>query len=191
MGKILVFLYNEMADFEITFATHMLGYNGQKEIITISYEDKIVTSKSGLSYAIQKTVKEALNEKDVEGLIITGGWNGEIRNELMLLINKLNDENKLLAAICAGPRFLAKAGILKDKKYTTSLETWEDYQKDLFEEEDPFPRENYINERVVVDKNVITSKGHAFVDFAVEIFNWFNLFKDNKEKISYLKVLKS
>ena len=33
MGKILVFIYDQMADFEITFVTHMLGADLGKEIV--------------------------------------------------------------------------------------------------------------------------------------------------------------
>jgi putative intracellular protease/amidase len=190
MGKLLVFLYEDMADFEITYATHLMGTSGAKEIVTIAYENKIVKSKCGLTYTVAKTVKEALNDVDVEGLLIPGGWNGEIREELMILINKLFDENKLLAAICAGPRFFAKAGILDKVKYTTSLENWGESQIDLFKEEkDPFPRENYVKTRVIRDKNVITSQGYAFVDFAIEICDWFKLFNNEKEKNDYLNFI--
>jgi len=44
MGKILVFIYDQMADFEITFVTHMLGADLGKEIVTIAYEDKLIKS---------------------------------------------------------------------------------------------------------------------------------------------------
>jgi putative intracellular protease/amidase len=112
VGKILVFIYDEMADFEITFVTHMLGADMGKEIITIGYEDKFIKSKSGIVYKPAKLIKDVLKE-DVEGLIIPGGWNGEIKPELLELIQGLNAKGKLLGAICAGPRFLAKAEYLK------------------------------------------------------------------------------
>lgn len=132
MNKILVFIYDGMADFEITPIAHILGTDLGKEIITIAYENKIVRSLSGLEYKPKKLVKEVIND-DVEGLVITGGWNGE---------------------------------------------------------NDPFPREGFINDRVVVDKNLITSQGIAFIDFTCEICDWFKFFKNEDEKIQFLKTLK-
>lgn len=35
MGKILLFIFNEMTDYEVTFITHLLGVDGGKEIISI------------------------------------------------------------------------------------------------------------------------------------------------------------
>lgn len=114
----------------------------------------------------------------------------EIRPELIQLIKKLDEEGKLLSAICAGPRFLAKAGILDKVKYTTSIKKWTQLQKDNFKEDDPFPRENFIEERVVRDQNVITATGIAFIDFAVEICDWFNLFNNEQDKIDFMNNMK-
>ncbi|SCY84303.1 DJ-1/PfpI family protein [Alkaliphilus peptidifermentans] len=189
MGKIAFFIYDDMADFEITFAAHLLGTNGY-EIVTIAYEDKLIRNKTGVQYKPLKQVKDIINE-DIEGLIITGGWNGEIRPELMDLIHKVNSKDKLLAAICAGPRYLAKAGILNSFKYTTSISEWtETHNQNFGDDKDPFPRENYIFDKVIRDRNVITAQGTAFIDFAVEICDWFKLFKDNEEKVSFLNSFK-
>ena len=88
MGKILVFIFDEMTDYEITFITHLLGADAGKEIITIAYEDKIIKGRSGFLYKPARLVADVLNE-DVEGLIICGGWYGETKPELIQLINNL------------------------------------------------------------------------------------------------------
>lgn len=190
MGKILVFIYDNMADFEMTLITYILGTDAKKEIITIAIEDRIVKSLSGLEYKPKKLVSEVL-EEDAEALIIPGGWYGEVEDVLITLIKNLYNEKKLLGAICAAPRFLAKAGILNEVKYTTSLSNWADSEREKFKDiNDPFPRENFIAERVVKDKNVITAVGIAFIDFTIEICDWFNLFKDENEKIEFIKSIK-
>lgn len=190
MGKILVFIYDNMADFEMTLITYILGTDAKKEIITIAIEDRIVKSLSGLEYKPKKLVSEVL-EEDAEALIIPGGWYGEVEDVLIMLIKNLYNEKKLLGAICAAPRFLAKAGILNEVKYTTSLSNWADSEREKFKDiNDPFPRENFIAERVVKDKNVITAVGIAFIDFTIEICDWFNLFKDENEKIEFIKSIK-
>ena len=48
--------------------------------------------------------------------------------------------------------------------------------------EDPFPRETYVNKHVVKDQNIITALGNAFIDFSVEILDYFHYFKEEKEK---------
>lgn len=182
MDKILVFMYNDMADFEITFATHLLGHEMSKQIVPCAYDNKPIKSKGGMLYIPAITVAEVVME-DYVGLMIPGGWNPIVRDELLTLISKFYDSGKLLAAICAGPRFFAKAGILSSVKYTTSIVEWNQSRREQFNnEDDPFPRENFINTRVVRDKNVITSQGISFVDFAIELADYFGQFQNNAEK---------
>jgi len=182
MDKILVFMYDDMADFEIVYATHLLGYELSKQIVPCAYDDKPVKSKGGMIYMPSITVAEAVSE-DYAGLLIPGGWNPVVKEELLSLINEFYNSGKLLAAICAGPRYFAKAGILKNVKYTTSIVEWTQTRREQFgNEDDPFPRENFIDTRVVRDKNVITSKGISFVDFAIEIADYFGHFKNEAEK---------
>jgi putative intracellular protease/amidase len=190
MGKILVFIFEGMTDYEITFIAHLLGANSSKEIITIAYEDKIIKARSGLMYKPSKLVMDVLDE-DIEGLIITGGWYGETRPELIELINNLNSKGKLISAICgAGTVFLAKAGVLNRVKYTTPVIEWTQRHIEVFGEKDPFPRENFIFERVVRDGNIITAQGIAFIDFAIEICDWFNLFESQVERDNFEKSIK-
>ncbi len=185
MNKILVFLFNGMTDYEITFITHLLSADAGKEVITISYEDNTIKSRAGFLYKSHQLVKEVLHE-DVEALILCGGWYGELRNELVELIHNLNLSNKLLAAICgAGTVFLAKAGVLDHVNYTTPAMEWTEQHIKIFGECNPFPRDNFIDKRVVRDRNVITAKGEAFIDFAIEVCDWFNLFDSREEKENF------
>ena len=57
---------------------------------------------------------------------------------------------KLVAAICAGPYALAKAGLFKENSYTVTM----DYRK-----LDCFPVENFVYEEVVEHSNIITAQG--------------------------------
>ncbi|WBW94921.1 DJ-1/PfpI family protein [Oceanirhabdus sp. W0125-5] len=120
MGKILCFIYDDMADFEMTLPGTAISWL-KKELVTIAYKNKAVQSRPGFKYLPHATVKEALDFDDIDGLIIPGGWGDEQKTELTELIQKLNKGDKMLAAICAGPKFLARAGVLNDKKYTTTL----------------------------------------------------------------------
>lgn len=189
MKSIFVFIYDDMADFEITFITHLLAADLGLEIVTISYEDKLIRSKSGIIYKPEKLIKDVLKE-DADGLIIPGGWNGEIRPELIKLIQSINSKGNLLGAICAGTRFLAKAGVLDNVSYTTSIINWTETHRKNYMEDDPFPRQNFILDRVIRDSNVITAQGNAFIDFAIEVVDWFGGFDDEEDKIAFTKVIK-
>lgn len=190
MGKILVFIFDGMADYEITFINHLLCTDAKKEIITISYEDKIIKGKSGLLYKPEKLINNIIGE-DVEGLIIPGGWFNKFHSNLIELINKLNSEGKLLAGICGtGTMALAKAGVLNNVKYTTPIKEWTEEHVYKYGEEDPFPREMYTEQRVVRDSNIITAQGVAFIDFAVEICEWFNLFESKEEKKKFINIMR-
>ena len=128
---------------------------------------------------------------DVEGLIISGGWLKNIQPEVIELIKKLNSEGKLLGGICgAGTLALAKSGILEDVKYTTPIVEWNEEYVYKYGEEDPFPRDNFILQRVVRDGNIITAQGAAFIDFAVEICDWFNLFESVDDKNNFINIIK-
>lgn len=189
MEKIYVFIYDGMADYQISFVSHLLSEEVGKELITISYDNNLVKGQSGIMYKSNKTVKEVVNE-DAAGLIIPGGYNLEVRNELIDLIISINNKNKLLAAICSAPRLLAKSGILDKVRYTTSALPWTDTLKEKFRENNPFPIHNYVCERVVRDNNVITAQGVAFVDFAIEICDWFRIFESIEEKKDFFTVIR-
>lgn len=190
MKKILYFIFDGMTDYEVTLSMHLLGADAGMEVITIAYEKSEIRSKSGIIYKPHKKVSDVLYE-EVEGLIICGGWYGEVKEELNKLVTKLDNENKLLAGICgAGTYILAKTGVLDNREYTSPVTEWTDKHISIFGSENPYPSENYENSRVVRDGNVITSVGEAFVEFAIEICNWFSLFENNEKKkefISYMK----
>jgi len=76
----LLFIFDGMTDYEVTFITHLLGVDAGKKIISISYENKLIKGASGLTYKSDKLVKDVVNE-EVEGLIICGGWYGDVRNK--------------------------------------------------------------------------------------------------------------
>ena len=188
MGKILLFVYNDMADFEFTYATHLLGHELGKQIVVAAYDKSPIVSKGGVTYLPNTTIAE-VDANEFEGFIIPGGWNPVVKQEMLDLINQFYQQDKLLAAICAGPRYFAKAGILDKVKYTTSIVEWNEMRRAAFKEEDPFPRQNFVNERVVRDRNVITSKGISFVDFGIEVANYFGMFNTDDEKLELYKTI--
>lgn len=173
MSKVLCFVSEGLADFEITLVLHKLKTVGDREIIAVGYDLAPVVSESGLTYLPDRTLVQALNLPGVEALLIPGGPIRPQGAELTELIRKLDNEKKLLAAICNGPQYLGRAGILDTHRYTTSCSA--DKIRSL-QIPDPFPRSNYVEDRVVRDGHVITAQGRAFVDFAFAVFEYLKVY---------------
>ena len=188
MKKILLYIYDGMADYEVTFLIHMLSNDLNKEVITISDDNNLLKSKSGISYKPTVSIDE-ISIDEIEGIIIPGGWNNSLDCKLIQLVKNINSQNKLIAAICFGTRILAESGVLNNVKYTTSIKEWTSELKKIFKEEDPFPRHNFIDERIVRDKNIITAKGIAFIDFAIEVSDVFGYFEDEEDKTLFKKAI--
>jgi len=186
MGKILCFVYPEMADFEITLLLHRLRKLGRKEILSVAVKKEPLMSQAGLVYLPQLTMDEALamDKADVEALILPGGPIQEQPPGLTELIQQLDREQKLLAAICFAPQFLGRAGILDRHQFTTSCS--EQHIRDLGVP-DPYPRHRFVKKRVVVDGHVITAEGRAFVDFAYEVCDWLGIFESPEQKQQMLR----
>ncbi|MFX1302858.1 MAG: DJ-1/PfpI family protein [Promethearchaeota archaeon] len=179
MKEILCFIYDGFADFETVLTCSGIDGHENYKVVYIAYEKKPVKSTGGLTIIPDKEISEISDISNIEGLLIPGGSTRILKAELENLVKNLNKERKLIAAICAGPEFLAKSGILDGKKYTTSEEPLYYKEKNV---PDPFPRENYVDARVVLDGNILTAKGYAFSDFALKIWDWYNIYDSEEEK---------
>lgn len=90
--------------------------------------------------------------EDLEGVILPGGMPGSKNlaksEKVISLIKSLNKQKKLVCAICAAPAVvLLKAGVLGGKKVTS----YPGY-------EDKFTESTYLENSVVADGNIITSR---------------------------------
>jgi len=179
MSVIYCYIYNNMADFEITLLLHRLKNSGKRRIIAISETTDIITAQSGLKFKPDITISEALINNNAEALIIPGGPINNEQNDILPLINIMHGQNKLIAAICFAPQFLGRAGILDNISYTTSCS-----EKHITElgVTNPFNRSNFVMRRVVQSGNIITAQGYAFVDFAAAVCDYLNIFASPQQR---------
>ena len=96
-------------------------------------------------------------------VVLPGGMPGSVNlrddERVINLLKEFNSNNKKIAAICAGPISLGKAG-LSEGKNVTCYPGFEDQLGNC----------NYQKELVVVDGNIITGRGPAAaIPFAFEI----------------------
>lgn len=123
------------------------------EVDTVSVNDSVeVVSSRGIKVNADKCFE------DMEGydmLIAPGGAGAWILRDdprVTDLFKKYYEEDKYVAAICAAPMVLGKAGIVKGKNVTSYPgEEIESYLKEG----------NYLEDAVVVDGKMITSRGPA------------------------------
>ncbi len=166
MKTILCFVPDQCADFEIVLALNMLNWDEERQIQTVGYSHEPMKAQSGVQYTADLTLEEAVKLSDIEGFIMPGGPLREQDARLSAFLLEMNRRGVLLAAICFAPQYLARCGLLDARQFTTSCTPEHIRKKGV---SDPFPRKNYVEERVVVDGNIITAKGYAFVDFAFAI----------------------
>lgn len=185
--KILCYIYNNMADFEIGLLLHYLKNIGGYEITAVADDPSEITAQSGLHFVPDKKIAEIGEIEAYEALIIPGGPIDNNQNAICPVIQEMIKQNKPVAAICFAPQFLGRAGVLKDYVYTTSCT--EETIRSLGVE-DPFVRENYRDERVVADRNVITAQGHAFVDFAETVCAYLHVFENDEVRKEHFKKMR-
>lgn len=122
-------------------AVKMVSLNGEAE----------VTSSHGVTLRMDGSFSDVLDEL-ADAVILPGGMPGTTylrQNEnLKNYIIQMNEKKKIVAAICAAPTVLLDCGIVFEKK-VTSYPSFENEFKDS----------NYLIDSVVVDENIITSRG--------------------------------
>jgi 4-methyl-5(b-hydroxyethyl)-thiazole monophosphate biosynthesis len=152
---------------------------GFEEIEAISVIDilrraeiEVVTAglKEGLAEGSHKvkvlpdTTLEKVDWHDFDGLVLPGGAPGFVNlgndQRILDLAREMNRAGKCVAAICAAPSVLIKAGVLQGRKATVSpsgkaqVQACADFRED----------------RVVVDKNLITSRAPGTaLEFALKL----------------------
>ncbi len=98
-------------------------------LITFGFEEGLVKSIGNLEVHVDFSI-ENLDTKDIDVFIIPGGEpklfisNEELKSKIDILTEKLrelNDQEKLIAAICGGSTFLAFSGLLDNKRCTGSI----------------------------------------------------------------------
>lgn len=86
-------------------------------------------------------------------------------NAFLEFVGDINPQKTVVGAISSSPMFLAKAGLLRGKKYTGGL------YMEMVEHFDFFEPENFIHRPVVCDDKLITAIGFAYQDFAIAVLN--------------------
>ncbi len=149
---------------------------GFEEIETITVVD--ILRRAGARVTLAATVPGALEgsrgikvtpdemldsvmDKEFDLICLPGGQPGtdNLKNDLRIekILQKMQSQKKYIAAICAAPTVLQKAGILIDRSMTCHPSVQTQFS-------------SYIDDRVVIDGNVITSQSPGTaMEFALKL----------------------
>ena len=184
MKKVLCIIYPNFSLYEITALTSTLALSFDITIDYVASDYSIVISEDGLPCQPTKTLDQICIE-EYSCIILPGMVNigPALQDEkLNSFLKGLGKQDILIAAISSAPILLAKAGLLKDTKFTGGI--WQNFF-DYFEF---LPRENFQPKVLVQDKQIITAIGFAHQEFARKVIlglglaeNTDNYFKEQNE----------
>ena len=184
MKKVLCIIYPNFSLYEITALTSTLALSFDVTIDYVASDHSMVVSEDGLPCQPTKTLDQ-IRIEEYSCVILPGMVNigPALQDEkLISFLRDLGEQDILIASISSAPLLLAKAGLLKDTKFTGGI--WQNFF-DYFEF---LPRENFQPKVVVQDKQIITAIGFAHQEFARKVIlslglaeNTDNYFKERND----------
>lgn len=150
--NVLVPLAQGCEELEAVTITDLLTRAGM-DVTTVGLDDKPVTASRGM-VLMPDTSIDAVMEQAFDLIVLPGGLPGadHLQNDARIQskLKSMAVENKIIAAICAAPKALASAGLLDGKTFTS-------YPGSV--DESGIKKSTYSDDSVVVDTNIITSRG--------------------------------
>jgi 4-methyl-5(b-hydroxyethyl)-thiazole monophosphate biosynthesis len=159
--KALVIFYPDCIEFEAILAAQVLsGENLAIDVATPDGADYL--GPSGIALRATHSYAD-VHPEEYRVIIVPGGDTKTVlENETLIgILKAAHSAGTTFGAICAGPLLLAKAGLLKGRRFThgygadSPLPYWQDG--------------SYQDHPVVVDGNIVTAKPQAYIDFAIEV----------------------
>ena len=165
MVKVCIPLADGFEDIEAITLIDVLRRGGI-EVVTAGIDGEIIKSVHNVKIFADTTI-DNIDSDEFDLIVLPGGLPGATNlaqnKKVIQLLQEMDNKGKYVGAICAAPVVLKEAGVLKDR-YTAYPTYWEENIR----------KEGYVDERVVEDNNVLTSKGPATaICFALEIVKKF------------------
>lgn len=164
MAKIAVVLAKDFEDSELRIPLERLKAAGHKLTLLGKRAGETLQGKR---HEEQATIEAAVSERkpeDFDALLIPGGYSpDQLRTDesVVNFVQSMATQKKPIAAICHGPQLLIEAKLVRGK----TLTSWPSVRTDL---------ENagaaWVDQQVVRDDNLITSRGPADLEAFSEAF---------------------
>lgn len=170
--KTCIFIYDDFVQFEVILSALFLKKKG--DLLVTALEDREYRCVEG--FTVKPDIKlENLTPEEIDVFIIPGGNPTSIYGNPVLteFVQKLDLHRKVIAAICAGPVHLGKAGILVNTCFTVDSPELEEYKAD-------FAQSTFVNENVVMADHIITAKPSGYVDLAVQLAKTLEIYTEEE-----------
>ena len=161
MKRVLVILAPGFEEVEAFAAVDILRRAGA-DVLTAGTVDGVIVGRNDVKVLADESLDRAV-EDDFDMIILPGGATGTENlkkdERVTRIVEHHYSEGKYVAAICAAPTVLSNLGITAGKKVTSHPSVINE-----------LVHEKYSEERVVVDGNIITSRGPGTaLEFAFKI----------------------
>lgn len=183
--KTCVFYYDGFAEFEIAFCCLQFKAGG---ITAVGLEKRLYASEEGQRFAVDAALEE-LDPDSVDLFIVPGGTPDAViaDGRLGAFLRRLAGAGKTVAGICGGAVILAASGILDGKRCTGNWTGVGPEDPDLSR----FAKAELLPDDVVVDGQVVTAKGVAYLEFALELGRQMGLYATDAEYQGDLSTFKN
>lgn len=164
--KAIFFILNEYADWEGAYLASQLNQTSDWEV-KIASVHPIVRSIGGFTTTVDYLINDIPNNIDLLVLIGGNSWN-LVDSSLFSLIQKRLHNLQPIAAICGAVDYLARNGLLTGYRHTGNTQApWQDYSQ--------YTNSNdFENQQVVTDQNLITANGTAALTFTNHVLKLVN-----------------
>ena len=149
--RFIIFVEEMFNDQEFWYPYYRLKEAGAEVVVVGSGSAMNYKGKAGTTTSVDASANE-VSTLEFDGLVIPGGYAPDIMRrypKMVQLVKDFFEEKKLVATICHAGWMLASAGILHGKTVTSFFAIKDDLIN---------AGANWIDEEVVVDGNLITSR---------------------------------
>jgi 4-methyl-5(b-hydroxyethyl)-thiazole monophosphate biosynthesis len=163
MSKVLVPLANGFEEIEAVSIIDVLRCAYIDVVVASLDETTLVEGANGIVIQSDTQINKVVVD-ELDMVVLPGGWDGTYAladdTNVQNILKEMDSKGKHIAAICAAPFALNKAGVLKDK-YTCYPSVEDEIKKDGYQGD---------KSMVVESQNVLTSRGPATaICFALKI----------------------
>jgi len=169
--RVAIYIYDNYVQFEVVLSSHFLRTKG--EVVVVSADGRPHRSMEGFLTAADMRLED-LDLDTVDVLILPGGYEKDLtdKEDLHAALRRLDARGAIVASICGGPLQLARAGLLKGRRFTSSVAD---------EYPDAFAGATFVDANVVVDGNIVTAQPYGYVDMALELGRMLDIFEDERD----------
>lgn len=153
--KIAILAEDGVEDSELAEPLRRMKEEGAQVTVVGSEAGRTYHGKRGMVSVRTDVAADDVSADDFDALIIPGGQAPErmrLNPAMVRLARQMNEQGKLIAAVCHGPQLLVSAGIVRDRRATSAPAIRDDVIN---------AGVHYEDEAVVKDGNLITSRGPA------------------------------